>query len=190
MNEREEGNQEEKKEEAIAWGIISDEKFTDEDIVQTLELYQVLRDDYNQFESEARSNLRQEVLGTLNKLVKDWIRDVAISEGKDEITASRAGGQIFTFGSYSLGVHGPGTDIDTLCVAPRFVDRDKHFFGSLVEILKNHPDVEDLWPVPYTKVPIITMKFRDIDIDLLFARISAPVISEDLKSLQDDSILK
>ena len=34
------------------------------------------------------------------------------------------------------------------------------------------------------------MEFMDIDIDLLFARISAPQIGDDFKSLKDDSILK
>jgi poly(A) polymerase len=34
------------------------------------------------------------------------------------------------------------------------------------------------------------MVFMDVDIDLLFARISAPQISDDLSSLKDDSILK
>lgn len=190
MEEKDENNNDEKKGDSIWWGIISDEYYSGEDSIQTLQLIKILRDDYDQFESEARSNLRQEVLGMLNKILREWIKEAALSEGKDEITASRAGGQIFTFGSYSLGVHGPNTDIDTLCVAPRFVDRDKHFFGTLVEILKKNPEVTELCPVPYTKVPIIKMKFRDIDIDLLFARISAPIISEDLKSLQDDSILK
>jgi len=34
------------------------------------------------------------------------------------------------------------------------------------------------------------MKFRGVDIDLLFARISSPSIDVDMNSLQDDSILK
>lgn len=134
------------KEEKIeeAWAPISQETFTEEDTRETTKIYELLDKEYGLFESEARSHLRQEVLGKLNKILQKWIYEAAISKGDDENTAARAGGRIFTFGSYSLGVHGPGTDIDTLCVAPRFVDRDKHFFGTLVDMLKNHPDIKDL----------------------------------------------
>jgi hypothetical protein len=57
-------------------------------------------------------------------------------------------------------------------------------------MFKSNPYAENICPVPYTKVPIIKMVFMGIDIDLLFARISAPQISDELKSLKDDSILK
>lgn len=135
--------------------MISDVNFTMEDVNETADIITLLKEKYNLFEDKARSNLRQEVLGTLHQLVKDMIYKAAIDHGQDESMARRAGGQIFTFGSYSLGVHAPGTDIDTLVVAPRFVDRDKHFFDILGKVLENHPDVKDYCPVRYTKVPII-----------------------------------
>ena len=67
---------------------------------------------------------------------------------------------------------------------------NKHFFGKLVDILKRNTDITDILPIQHSKVPLIKMKFRGIDIDLLFARISAPYIRSDMNSLQDDGILK
>lgn len=44
-----------------------------------------------------------------------------------EQTALAAGGKIFTFGSYRLGVHSSGSDIDTLCVVPKHVSREDFY---------------------------------------------------------------
>jgi poly(A) polymerase len=72
-------------------------------------------------------HLREIVLGRVSALVKQFVKKVALDRGLSETAATTAGGKIFTFGSYRLGVHGPGTDIDTLCVVPKHVSREDFF---------------------------------------------------------------
>lgn len=86
---------------------------------------------------------RMEILSKLNTLVKEWIKEVSISRNMPESVAEQVGGKIYTFGSYRLGVHHKGADIDALCVAPRHIDRSD-YFTSFFEKLKSHPDVTDL----------------------------------------------
>ena len=133
---------------------------------------------------------RERILAKLNELVRLWIKDVGKQLGKDEETVEHSGGKVFTFGSYRLGVHAPNTDIDALCVAPRHVDRDKHFFGSLVEILSQHESVKNLNPVKDAFVPRIGMEFDGIEIDLVFACIAYKEVGADLQDLLDDNVLK
>ena len=104
----------------------------------------------------------------------------------------KSGGKIFTFGSYRKGVNGPGSDIDTLIVAPRHIDRDYHFFGELAPMLRSTPGVTELTEVKEAQVPVIKMKFNDVEIDLLFARVEYKEVGDDFNSdrLLDDNILR
>ncbi|KAF9329336.1 polynucleotide adenylyltransferase [Linnemannia elongata] len=101
------------------------------------------------------------VLGKLDKLVKEFVYLVYVRKGYPEQIAKEAGGKIFTFGSYRLGVHGSGTDIDTLCVVPRYVDRED-FFQVMHDLLRRRPEVTELTSVPDAFTPVITMSFSDI----------------------------
>lgn len=85
---------------------------------------------------------REIVLARLSTLVKKFATKVGVSHGMSEAAASAAGGKIFTFGSYRLGVHGPGSDIDTLCVVPKHVSRED-FFEVFEEMLKETPGVTE-----------------------------------------------
>lgn len=78
---------------------------------------------------------REIVLGRLASLVKRFVHKISLARGLSEEAATAAGGKIFTFGSYRLGVHGPGTDIDTLCVVPKHVSRED-FFDVFEPMLK------------------------------------------------------
>jgi poly(A) polymerase len=86
---------------------------------------------------------RQIVLGKLNEIFKEFVKTVSIRNGLPAELAAEVGGKIFTFGSYRLGVHGKGSDIDTLCVAPKHVKRED-FLEHMYEVLKNRPEVEEI----------------------------------------------
>ncbi|CDO73813.1 hypothetical protein BN946_scf185015.g142 [Trametes cinnabarina] len=140
------------------------------------------------FESEDEAKLREVVLGRLAALVKKFVRKVSLARGLSEAAANAAGGKIFTFGSYRLGVHGPGSDIDTLCVVPKHVSRED-FFEVFEDMLKETEGVTEVSGVPDAYVPIIKTKISGIPIDLVMARLALSSIPDDL-SLQDDNLLR
>lgn len=86
---------------------------------------------------------REVVLSKLNQIVKEFVYKVSKGKGKSDAAAKEAGGKIFTFGSYRLGVHGPGADIDTLAVAPQHVTRDD-FFAVMDPLLRSRPEVDEV----------------------------------------------
>uniref|UniRef100_A0A3Q7GXA4 Poly(A) polymerase nucleotidyltransferase domain-containing protein n=1 Tax=Solanum lycopersicum TaxID=4081 RepID=A0A3Q7GXA4_SOLLC len=75
-------------------------------------------------------------------------------------------------------VHGPGADIDTLCVGPCYVNRENDFFFVLHNILVEREEVTELQPVPDAHVPVMKFKFDGISIDLLYASISLLVVPD------------
>ena len=153
------------------------------DLRRTEELERILTS--NTAETEQELIHRMEVLKKLDRLVQDWIKDVSVRQQLPN--AHKARGKVFTFGSYRLGVHNKAADIDTLCIAPRHVDRQE-FFSSFVNMLKNE-GVTELRTVEEAAVPVITMNFEGIEFDLLYARLALKEIPEDLE-LSDVSLLK
>uniref|UniRef100_A0A182Y4L3 Poly(A) polymerase n=1 Tax=Anopheles stephensi TaxID=30069 RepID=A0A182Y4L3_ANOST len=158
-----------------------------EDIQKTKELEKSL-EPFNVFEAEEELNHRMEILAKLNTLVKQWVRDVSIAKNMPEAMAEKLGGKIYTFGSYRLGVHHKGADIDALCVAPRNIER-ADYFGSFFDLLKQQPEVTECRAVEEAFVPVIKMNFDGIEIDLLFARLALKEIPDNF-DLRDDMLLK
>uniref|UniRef100_A0A8C9VPS3 Poly(A) polymerase n=1 Tax=Scleropages formosus TaxID=113540 RepID=A0A8C9VPS3_SCLFO len=138
------------------------------------------------FEDEEELNHRLEVLGKLNLFVKEWIKE--ISKTKNLPLSASVSGKIFTFGSFRLGVHTKGADIDALCVAPRHVER-ADFFLFFFEKLKKHEEIKELRAVEDAFVPVIKFKFYGIEIDLLFARLALHTIPDHL-DLRGDFLLR
>jgi poly(A) polymerase len=84
----------------------------------------------------------------------------------------------------------PGSDIDTLLVAPNHILRTdffQHVPGMLLEL--NPPAVE-VSPVPDAFVPIIKFELQSISIDLIFARVpSVNSVPRDM-TLENKELLK
>ncbi|TPX48389.1 hypothetical protein SeLEV6574_g02041, partial [Synchytrium endobioticum] len=153
-----------------------------------LELTQLLirtLEDLGQFEGPEESSKREQVLGELAAIFKAFVRQVSLNKYMPESMANEVGGKIFTFGSYRLGVHGSGSDIDTLCVAPKHVTRDD-FFTVLLQMLRDRQDVSELTAVLDAFVPIIKFAFCGIHIDLLFVPLGLPQIKDDLDLSKND----
>ncbi|NXL47201.1 PAPOG polymerase, partial [Podilymbus podiceps] len=159
----------------------------DIDHVQTQKLIEAMKP-FGVFEDEEELNHRLVVLDKLNNLVKEWISELGKSKNLPPSAAENVSGKIFTFGSYKLGVHTRGADIDAICVAPRHVERCD-FFQSFFEKLKHQEEIKNLRAVEDAYVPVVKFNFDGIEIDLVFARLSVPTISDNF-DLGDDSRLR
>ncbi|XP_061358379.1 nuclear poly(A) polymerase 4-like isoform X2 [Gastrolobium bilobum] len=157
------------------------------DLQRTLELEKFLVDS-GLYESKEEAAKREEVLHRLGQVVKGWVKQLTRLRGYTDQMVEDANALIFTFGSYRLGVHGPGADLDTLCIGPSYVNREEDFFYTLHDILANMDEVTELQPVPDAHVPVMKFKFDGISIDLLYASISCLIVPDDL-DISDVSVL-
>ncbi|XP_078505428.1 poly(A) polymerase gamma [Lissotriton helveticus] len=157
------------------------------DHIYTQKLIEAMKP-FGVFEDGEELNHRLVVLGKLDKLVKEWIADLSETKNLPPSVVANVGGKIFTFGSYRLGVHTRGADIDALCVAPRYVERSD-FFQSFFDKLKPLAGVKNLRAIEDAFVPVIKFEFDNVEIDLVFARLAMQTIPDNL-DLRDDSRLK
>jgi poly(A) polymerase len=139
----------------------------------------------------------------MGALSREWIKSVCKKRGLSKEVVESAGGQLFTSGSYRLGVHEPGADIDTILVVPNVCTK-ADFFGtlpaddangeqhhdpdSLAERIKRHPDVTNFVPVEGAAVPLLTFDWEGINIDLLFARLNTASVPADF-DIDNDAVL-
>ncbi|CAL5440667.1 unnamed protein product [Camellia sinensis] len=121
-------------------------------------------------------------------VVKCWVKQLTSQRGYTNKMVEDANAILFTFGSYRLGVHGPGADMDTLCVGPSHVNIEEDFFIILHDMLAEMEEVTELQPVLDAHVPAMKFKYQGISIDLLYASISQLIVPEDL-DISDGSVL-
>ncbi len=159
------------------------EKSTEESVEMSKKLRNYLKES-DFFESDLDAKKRERVLGKIDYLLKKFVSTQSKARGEQK----DCGGKLFTFGSYRLGVHDKGADIDTLCVVPRHISR-KDFFDSFYTILASDGDVTEISKIEDAYVPIIKMRYCGIPIDMTMARVNLPVVDNKM-SLLNDSLLK
>ncbi|XP_051194574.1 nuclear poly(A) polymerase 4 isoform X1 [Lolium perenne] len=157
------------------------------DLQKTAELEKFLVD-MGLYEGEEQSAKREEVLREIDAIVKGWVKRLTSQKGFSQHIVEKANAVLFTFGSYRLGVHGPGADIDIVCVGPSYVKREDDFFVALHDILAQMEEVTELQPVPDAHVPVMKFKFHGMAIDLLYASVSLSVIPPDF-NISEGSVL-
>ncbi|KAI1489195.1 Poly(A) polymerase pla1 [Biscogniauxia mediterranea] len=129
----------------------------------------------NTFETSTETQKREQVLNDIQRIADEFVRRVARKkEPRNEVLIRDARGEVFTYGSYCLGVYGPGSDIDTLVTAPRYVTRDDYFehFPGLLKEMAPKGAITGLTAVEDAFVPIIKFEYWGISIDLIFSRIA------------------
>ncbi|KAE8998128.1 hypothetical protein PR003_g20505 [Phytophthora rubi] len=128
-----------------------------------------------------------QVLKQLSDLLTKWVKMVGRERELSEEHIALTKGSLFLAGSYRLGLDDPNSDIDAVCVVPWHVTHDD-FFSSFCHLLEQTPGVSHLAPVPNAYVPLISLSFLGVRMDLLFARL--PVSSvEPNQNIDSDHML-
>ena len=175
--------------------VISNAPPTEMDVKQSAELDAKLHE-LDVYESPDECSRREEVLGELNALLQEWVRESSARKGITEDMRPRC--NLYTFGSYRLGVHGPAADIDTLCLGPRHLTREDDFFGvewndyegSFYDVMRKHPGTDSIVPVRDAIVPEIKTVFRGFEIDMAYTSLpSYTSVPEDLDVCQTSVLL-
>lgn len=149
------------------------------------------------------------MLNLLQNVTHEFIKTVSRKKGLSPAAVEAAGGKIFTYGSYRLGVYGPGeylratvrilsvrangyrligSDIDTLVLGPKHVVIEDFFsdFPPVLERMAHPGAIEKITPVPDAYVPIIKLELSGISIDLIFARLIVHSIPMNLDLKNND----
>uniref|UniRef100_A0AAQ6AFQ6 Poly(A) polymerase n=1 Tax=Amphiprion ocellaris TaxID=80972 RepID=A0AAQ6AFQ6_AMPOC len=168
-------------------GPISEDFPEEEDLILTRKLTETLQS-YDVYESKQELQHRETVLKKLETLYKEWLQEMCDQMNVPEVVKAKVGGKVLPFGSYHLGVHSKGADIDALCVGPGFLDR-KDFFTSFFEKLKAQKEVKDIRAIEETYVPVIKLTYEGIEIDLVFGRLAQKSVPEKLNLLDDKYVL-
>lgn len=137
--------------------------------------------------SDARQH-KLHVLKLISELVTKWVKIVGYERGLSEEHIALTSGSLFLAGSYRLGLNDPNSDIDAVCVVPWHVTQED-FFASFCSLLENTEGVSMLAPVPTAYVPLISLSFMGVCMDLLFARLPMSSVESNLEIDADHMLI-
>ncbi|KAI4274871.1 MAG: hypothetical protein LQ337_003608 [Flavoplaca oasis] len=163
---------------------------TEKEILQNEELTDELKRQ-GQYEAPSETEKKQALLIQLQKIAVEFVKHVCRKNNLPQSIIDSAGGRICTYGSYRLGAYAPGSDIDTLVVAPRHVSRDDFFehMPSILERMLPPGAIEEMKPVPEAYVPIIKLVISGTDFDLNFTRLAISSVPFEL-DVKDTNLLR
>jgi len=64
-------------------------------------------------------------LKSLQEIVEGWFMQIGKEKKLELALLESKKAKVLVFGSYRLGVHFAGTDIDTICVFPTFITKEE-----------------------------------------------------------------
>ena len=165
--------------------ILSPKSSPSSDLLLSEELSSKLKTTYEYEDTPSDRESKDQVFQELKSLIDSWFSSTA------KALNQTASGQFLVFGSFRMGVNHRDSDLDTICIAPNFVNRDTHFFGDLFQSLKNQCKVSEIYVISDAMVPLIKLKFNGIPIDILLAIMEIQKIPNDLEFLnKDEELLK
>lgn len=126
---------------------------------------------------------RRNVIAKLKQIAMHWVKRVAYQCQLPKNRVRAASATILTFGSYGLGVHNSGSDIDALCVGPYFATIGEDFFVLLHNMLASRPEVTEIHCIKDAKVPLMKFKFDGLSIDMPFAQLKVISVPENVDLL-------
>jgi len=159
--------------------------------------FRTVMNSYNLKETQDEAQHRELVLTELATICTQWVSTESKRKKQHDYVQDISVGKVLTFGSFRLGTHTKGADIDVLLITPRHIDRTD-YFTSFYQLIRAHPKVDKLTKVEGAYVPIMKFSMDGVEIDLLFAQLQIDIIdpqrfnvleNRNLKNLDQKSVL-
>lgn len=122
------------------------------------------------FETKDEIHHREEIVKMLRDTIRNCVKGILSAKNLYTNQEPEELASLYTFGSFRMMVNEPSADIDTMCVGPGAISREE-FFNIVSAALRVDGNCSDVSVIDTAFVPIITMKYGGIDIDLSYSPI-------------------